>query len=105
MTAQITVFESEGFDSLTTVAFDNLTGATTLIGAAVAVDALNVATGIKTVGVATVASATTIRATFAVWLLSAGRYSVQVRATPSGYAQQVVADCALTVVAAAAVHP
>ena len=102
MNEQITVFESEGFDALITVAFDSLTGATTLVGGTVAVDALNLSTSVKTTGTATVASATTVRATFAAWVLAAGKYSVQVRARPAGYTQQDVGYCTLTVLPAAA---
>jgi hypothetical protein len=92
-----TAHEATGIDALVTVTFDALPGATTLSGATVAVNARNTVTGTKYVGTATVTSGTTIRCTFAAWALPAGTYSVQVRATPSGYSAQTVADATFVV--------
>lgn len=97
MTELFDVFENEGFDALVTVAFDALTGATSLTGGATGANALNVKTGAKVVGVATITSATTIHATHAASTLAPGVWSVQVRATPVGFAEQVVADAVVTV--------
>lgn len=96
--------EATGIDALVTVTFDALPGATTLSGATVAVNARNAATGTKYAGTATVASSTTIRCTFAAWALPAGTYSVQVRATPTGYGAQTVADVTFVVKPSAAVQ-
>lgn len=106
MTTSFTVFEAEGFDWLIDpITFDSAAGATTMVGATVAVAAINAATEVKVAGSAAVVDATSIRATFAGWALPAGRYSVQVEATPSGYAKQIIADCALTVKKSATVAP
>lgn len=96
-----TAHEATGIDALVTVTFDTAPGATTLSGATVAVNARNIATGTKYAGTATVASATTIRCTFAAWALPAGTYSVQIRATPTGYSAQTVADVVFAVKASA----
>lgn len=105
MTNRETTYEADGYDVLFTVVFDNLTGATSLTGASVAIDAVNISTGVKTSGVASVASATTIRATLTGWSLPAGTYSVQIRARPPGYSEQTPGECSLTVLPSAAPHP
>lgn len=96
----------DGIDFLCSpVTFDSLTGATTLTGATVAVDAINSATRAKITGTANVVSANSIRCTFAPWSLAVGQYSVQVRAKPAGYAEQTIADEVWWVKELAAVQP
>lgn len=77
-------------DFLATIAIDPASGVSTMIGAAVRVDALNISTGVKTTGTATVAGATTIQGTFAAGVLPVGEYEIQVLATPPGKLAQVV---------------
>jgi len=99
-----TAYEATGIDALVTVTFDTAPGATTLSGATVAVNARNTVTGTKYAGTATVASATTIRCTFAAWAIPTGTYSVQVRATPTGYSAQTVADATFMIKPSASVQ-
>lgn len=73
-----------------TIAIDPATGVSTMIGAAVRADALNLETKVKTPGTATVTGATTIEGTFAAGLLPVGEYEIQVLATPPGNLAQVV---------------
>jgi hypothetical protein len=100
-----TTFEADGIDFICPVTFAALPGATTLTGGTVAVDAINLVTKAKTAGVATIASSTSIRCTIEGWTLAPGNYSVQVRATPAGYAEQTVTDATFNVKASAGPGP
>lgn len=101
-----TAYEATGIDGITEeIVFDALPGATTVTGATVAVDAVNTVTGTKYAGTATVYSSTRIRFVFAAWALPEGTYRVQVRATPTGYNVQTVADVTFLVKKSAAVQP
>lgn len=66
-------------------------GPTTLIGAVVRVDALNLSTKAKVAGLATVITATSVRCFFAAGDLVAGRYEVQLRATV-GSVSQIISE-------------
>lgn len=94
---------TDGLDLLVSpVTFGTGAGASTLVGGVVAAYAKNASTGtVYTAASCTVASATSVRATWAPLALPAGKYSVQVYATPTGYAIQTIADIDVTVLAAA----
>ena len=77
------------------VTFDD-GGPTTLVGATVSVDALNLTTGLKYHGTATVTSATSMRCTFNAGDLPAGRYEVQAHVT-IGSVDQVISASVWTV--------
>ena len=91
-----TAYTSEPLDFAVAVTFD-AGGPSTLVGGTVRADALNLDTGARASGVATIQGAASIRATFAAGALPAGRYEVQVIATPSGAAAQVVSASLWTV--------
>ena len=94
---------TDGIDLLVSpVTFGTGAGATTMTGATVAAYARNASTGtVYTAASCTVASATSVRAVWTGGALPAGKYSVQVFATPTGYAIQTIADIDVVVLAAA----
>lgn len=99
-------YEADGIDLLISpVEFDAASGVTTLVDGTAAVDAINQVTRVKTAGVATITTATSIRCVIEGWMLAPGNYSVQVRATPLGYAQQTVAEVTFNVKASAGPSP
>ena len=101
-TSSETSYSEEPVDFICTVTFDTASGATTMVGGAVQVDARNITTGARVSGTASIASATTIRCTFAAGALAAGVWEILVLATPSGYSAQVVAAIKWTIKAGAA---
>ena len=99
--------ELDGIDFLVSpITFDNLTGATSMVGGTVGVEAITTRGGLRYTGVATLVNASTgIRCTFAPRALPPGVYSVQVRATPAGYAQQTISDTVWVVKTSAKAGP
>ena len=104
MTAIYNSHESDGIDFLCTVAFDTLSGATTLLGATFAVDAIS-PSGARFAGATAYVGPNQFRCTFAGWAMSADTYSVQSRARPAGYAEETVADTTWIVKVSAGVKP
>lgn len=94
---------TDGIDLLVSpVTFAASAAATTLVGGVVAAYAKNASTGtVYAATTCTVASATSVRAKWAALSLPAGKYDVQVFATPTGYAIQTIASIDVTVLAAA----
>lgn len=95
MTTYVTYTSGDVDFLVSPVTFD-AGGPTTLVGAAVSVDAINLATGTKYHGAASVTSATSMRCTFEAGSLPAGRYEVQAHVT-IGSADQVISASLWTV--------
>jgi broad specificity polyphosphatase/5'/3'-nucleotidase SurE len=101
--SKYTTHITDGIDLLVSpVTFGAGSGVTTLVGGTVAAYAKNSTTGAKVAATScTIASATSIRATWAPGLLPVGSHNVQVYATPVAHAIQTVSDTEWTIKEAA----
>lgn len=91
-------YEADGWRPLVSPISFGSSGVTTLIGATITADAVNLTTGAKVAATdVDVASATSVSCVFAPWSLVEGQWSVQVLATPVGFPPVTVMDAKLWV--------
>ena len=89
-TTEQTSYTSEAISYVVEVTIDPATGVTTMVGATVRVDAINIETAQKVAGTAVVTDATHIKCTFVAGALAIGPWDLQTLASPPANLPQVV---------------
>lgn len=97
-------FEADGINFVVPVEM-GLGAPATLEGASVFVDAVDLVSGVKSAGVATLAGPKTINCYFPAWSKPAGEYDIQVRVDLPGHSTKTVARAKCRVERSAVARP